>query len=78
MIFSFAIFAFSKIKMVTICKNRISRIVTGRIGRIGKPMKSNSIFSYLAYPAVYDPAYPVFTNIALGIDSIRFFLFVIS
>jgi hypothetical protein len=33
----------------------------------------NSIFSYTAYPAVYDPDYPVFTNIALGIDSIRFF-----
>jgi hypothetical protein len=51
----------------------MSRIVNGRISKIGKPMISNSIFSYPAYRAVYDLAYPVFTNIALGIDSIRFF-----
>jgi hypothetical protein len=54
-------------------KNRMSRIVNGRIGKMGKPMISNLIFSYLAYPAVYDPAHPVFTNIALGIDANRFF-----
>jgi hypothetical protein len=54
-------------------KIRMSRIVNGRIGKIGKPMISNSILSYPAYRAVYDLAYPVFTNIALGIDSIRFF-----
>jgi hypothetical protein len=36
-------------------------------------MISNLIFSYPTYPAVYDPAYPVFTNITFGIDSIRFF-----
>jgi hypothetical protein len=53
-------------------------IVTARIGRIGKPMLSNSIFSYHVNPAGHDHAYPVFINIVLGIDSIRFFLFVIS
>jgi hypothetical protein len=44
--------------------------VTGRLGRIGKPMISNSIFSYLAYPAVHDPAYPVFTIVSFVISEL--------